>query len=324
MATAYINQRLIDYDSLKRRVLNGASPIAQSKFDALNVHLPGPFVRPGYMVIVPGNILNESTADEAWLMSQAEAISRVLDRDPEAGEAVVNDYDLLQSVLGYSSLGIGSATSTWSTHLNEVTRTLDEIEQAYGRLKQGTVDREEFFKQREVLLKKLNVQLHGAARFGTGLRSHGSLRRILGISTKSFLHKREIKGYAQRIERITAISRHLRKGTYIGLMLDVSAAGLQVKEACTSGREDECRKAQFVEAGKLIGGVSGAASFGAVGARAASVACNVVLGFATKGKEKLICSVIGGAAGGYAGGTVLGGYGAEWGEALYVGDDPWI
>ncbi|MGQ7862242.1 hypothetical protein ACUN0G_23640 [Pseudomonas sp. 32A] len=323
MATAYINQRLIDYDSLKRRILNGASPIAQSKFDALNVHLPGPFVRPGYMVIVPGNTLNESTADEAWLMSQAEAISRVLDRDPEAGEAVVNDYDLLQSVLGYSSLGIGSATSTWSTHLNEVTRTLDEIEQAYGRLKQGTVDREEFFKQREVLLKKLNVQLHGAARFGTGLRSHGSLRRILGISTRSFLHKREIKGYAQRIERITAISRHLRKGTYIGLMLDVSAAGLQVKEACASGREDECRKAQFVEGGKLVLGTSGAALLGAAGAKVAGAACKVVLGVALKGTGALTCAVLGGAAGGYTGGTVAGGYGAELGELLYVGKEPW-
>ncbi|MDY0832561.1 hypothetical protein [Pseudomonas sp. SED1] len=43
-------------------------------------------------------------------MRHAEAIR--LELDNAAGTQVVNDYDLLQSLLGYTSLGIGSATST--------------------------------------------------------------------------------------------------------------------------------------------------------------------------------------------------------------------
>lgn len=65
----------------------------------------------GQIVILPSDTVLESTTDEAWLMQRAEEISRVLDYNPRDGEVVVGDYDLLQSMLGYSSLGIGSATS---------------------------------------------------------------------------------------------------------------------------------------------------------------------------------------------------------------------
>lgn len=189
MATAYINERVIDYASLKSRVLNGASPSAVQKFDALSAHLQRNFVPAGQIVILPSDTVLESTTDEAWLMQRAEEISRVLDYNPRDGEVVVGDYDLLQSMLGYSSLGIGSATSAWSSHLNDVRGTLQDIERAYGRFKSGAVDKEAFFRQRQELLKHLNNQLQGAARLGTGLRGNRSLKGILGISSKSFFRK---------------------------------------------------------------------------------------------------------------------------------------
>lgn len=324
MATAYINERVIDYASLKSRILNGASALAVQKFDALNAHLPRPFVDAGYMVIVPSNTAQQSTTDEAWFMSRAIEVSRVLDRDRRVGDVVVNDYDLLQSVLGYSSLGIGSVTSAWSTHLKDVQHTLEDIERAYGRLKSGAVDREAFFRQRQALLKQLNDQLQGAARFGTQLRGNSSLRWILGISTKRFLYKGDIKGYAQRIEHIAAVARHLRKGTAIGLALDVTAAGLQVKEACTVGREEACRQAKYVEGGRLVGSVAGTTVGGSIGAKLGQSMCRVFLGFATKGAGGLSCAIIGGAAGASAMGTEWGKDGAIWGEELYRGVDLWI
>lgn len=324
MATAYINERFIDYASLKGRVLNGASTRAIQKFDALNAHLPRHFVEAGQLVIVPSDTVQESTADEAWFMGRAEEISRVLERNMGVGDVVVRDYDLLQSVLGYSSLGIGSMTSGWSTHLGEVRHTLEDIERAYGRFKSGAVDRKTFFRQREGLLKQLNNQLQGAARFGTGLRGNRSLRGILGISSKRFMQKGEIKHYAERLERMARVARHLRKGTFIGLTLDVTAAGLEVKEACMEGREEVCRKAQFVEGGRLTGSVVGASAGGLIGSRIGQALCSLFFGIATRGGGALTCGVIGGAAGGYSAGAVVGGYGAEWGEALYMSDEPWI
>lgn len=324
MATAYINQKFIDYASLRRMELSGASPLAAQKFDALNAHLPRPFIRAGYLVIVPSHTTKESTADEAWLMTRAAEISQVLDRDAEVGGFVISHYDLLQSLAGYTSLGVGSATSAWSTHLNDVRHTLEDIEQAYARLKNGTVDRDTFFEQRRALLKQLNDQLQGAARFGTGLRSNSSLKWILQISTKSVLHKGDIKGYAERIQRIASIARQLRKGTYIGLALDVGGAGLKVSAACTEGREEECRKAQFVEGGRLAGSVGGSIMGGEAGGKVGLALCRLFLGIATKGVGRVSCGVIGGATGGYMGGSYFGGHGARLGEELYMADDLWI
>jgi hypothetical protein len=324
MLKTHINPRLSDHASLKARYLSGASPMAVRKFDALNAHLPRLFVDAGHMIIVPSNTTLESTAEEAWMMREAQRISRALELDPYVAEITAGEYDLLQSVLGYTSLGIGSAASAWSTHLKDVRHTMEQIQQAYARYKRGGVDRETFFRQREGLLKQLNNQLQGAARLGTGLRGGSSLRWILGISTKRFLDKGEIRGYAERLERIAGVARHLRKGTYIGLALDMTVAGLEVKEACTLGREEQCRKAQFVEGGRLVGGVGGAFFGGKIGSTLGPSLCRVFLGFATKGAGALSCGVIGGGAGGYVGGKASGEHGAMWGEVLYMGVDLWI
>jgi hypothetical protein len=324
MLKTHINPQLIDRASLKAKYLSGASPMAVQKFDALNAHLPRLFVDAGHLIIVPSNTTLESTAEEAWQMREAQRISRALESDPHIVNITAGEYDLLQSVLGYSSLGIGSAASAWSTHLEDVRKTMEQIQQAYARHKSGAMDREGFFRQREVLLKQLNHQLQGAARLGTGLREGSSLRWMLGISTKRFMHKGEIRGYAERLERIAGMARHLRKGTYIGLALDMTVAGLEVKEACTLGREGQCQKAQFVEGGRLVGGIGGAALGGRIGSKLGPSLCRLFLGVTTKGAAGLTCAIIGGAAGGYGGGRASGEQGAMWGDMLYMGVDLWI
>jgi len=305
MAQGYINERTTDYLSLKSRLMGGASNRQRSDhFDVLNRHLRHGLVTPGQLVIVPDTYSMTCSLEEAWLMRQAEAIRRELDTG--TGAQVVNNYDLLQSFLGYGSLGVGSATSAWVRHLDEVAHTLEAIEQLHQRLKTGGLDREAFFRQRKALFGLLDTQLRGAARFGTGLQGNQVLKKVLGISTKSYLHKGEIAGYAQRIRGISQASKWLGKGTYVGLALDVGVAGLEIKEACVQGREAQCRRAKYVETGKLVGGVAGAHWGGQIGAKLAGRGCTIFLGVAAKGNGALACAVIGGAAGGYAGGNFLG------------------
>ncbi|OPB11779.1 hypothetical protein BFW93_11045, partial [Pseudomonas fluorescens] len=257
MAQGYINDRTTDYHSLKSRLMGGGLSRERSDhFDVLNHHLRRGLVTPGQLVIIPDAYSATCSMEEAWLVRQAQAIRRELDN--AAGTQVVNDYDLLQSLLGYSSLGVGSATSAWSRHLEEVAHTLEEIERLHQRLREGGLDREAFFRQRKVLFGLLDTQLQGAARFGTGLRGNQALKKILGISTKSYLHKGEIAGYAQRMRAIAQTSKWLGKGTYVGVAMDVGVAGLEIKEACVEGREAQCRRAKYVETGKLVGGVAGA------------------------------------------------------------------
>ncbi|MBX7276141.1 hypothetical protein K2E96_22665 [Pseudomonas sp. ERGC3:05] len=305
MAQGYINERTTDYHSLKSRLMDSALSRPRSDhFDVLNRHLRPGLVTPGQLVIVPDTYSVSCSREEAWLMRQAEVIRRELDAG--AGTQLVNNYDLLQSFLGYGSLGVGSATSAWARHLDEVAHTLEEIERLHQRLKSGGLDRKAFLRQRKALFGLLDAQLQGAARFGTGLQGNQALKKVLGISTKSYLHKGEIAGYAQRTRDIAQMSKWLGKGTYVGLGLDVGVAGLEIKEACVQGREAQCRRAKYVETGKLVGGVAGAHWGGKLGAQLARRGCEVFLGVVAKGNGALACAVIGGAAGGYAGGDFLG------------------
>jgi hypothetical protein len=258
MARGYINDKPISYSSLKTWLMgHGVSRQHSDHFDVLNHHLRGGWVTPGRMVIVPDTESVSCSWNESWWVRYAEEIDRNLELDAAAAQTMIDDYDLLQSLLTYGSIGIGSATSAWSRHLDEVVNTLEEIERLHQRLNAGGLDRQAFIRQRQVLLALLGTQLRGAARFGTGLRGNQSLKKVLGISTKSYLNKGEIAGYAQRLKAISQTSKWLGKGTYIGLALDVGAAGLEIKEACVVGREAQCRRAKYVESGRLAGGVEG-------------------------------------------------------------------
>lgn len=243
MAQAYINERTVDYHSLKSRFLARSSQPSAEQFDALNLHLRHGLVTPGQMVIVPEDYAVACTLNDAWLMRQAQEIRRGLELNSAAGIAVINNYDLLQSLLGYSSLGVGAGSSAWTRHLDEVRHTLEEVERLHRQLKSGAMDREVFIRQRQGLFQRLETQLKGAARFGTSLQGNKSLKKVLGISTKSYLHKSEIAGYTQRIRSIAQTSHFLGKGTYVGLALDVGVTGLEIKEACMAGREAQCRRA---------------------------------------------------------------------------------
>lgn len=323
MAQSFINERATDYQSLKNRVMGGAlSRQRSAHFDVLNRHLRPGLVAPGQLVIIPENQSLNCSVEEAWLMRHAEQVSRHLERRAAAGTAVIDNYDLLQSFMAKGSIGIGSATSAWARHLEEVAQTLEDIERLHQRLKDGALDRAAFIQQRQALFRRLEVQLQGAARLGTGLQGNESLKKVLGLSTKSYLHKGEIAGYAKRMREIAQMSKWLGKGTYVGLALDVGVAGLEIKEACVEGREAQCRRAKYVETGRLAGGVSGAAFLGRLGAGAARRACTMFLGIRMKGKGELACGIIGGSAGGYVGGDRVGSAGAFLGgEIMEVDGD---
>ena len=87
-----------------------------------------------------------------------------------------------------------------------------------------------------------------------------------------------------------------------------------------AGRGAMCRRAKYVEGGKLVGGVGGAMGGGVLGAKVARGLCKLVLGIATKGQGELACGIIGGAAGGYTGGTVGGALGEMAGDLFYEGE----
>lgn len=307
---AFINDRIQTHFTLKNRVGGGA------KFDVLNAHIRNVVVMPGQLVIVSDGSTGILTAEETELMNLARNVHRQV---KGAGGQLIENYDLLQNILSYGSLGIGSATGSWRTHLNSVQKTLEDIERLYQlSLARGTpIARQEFINQRRLLFAVLDKQLEGIARWGTGLRKKGPLKKMLGLSTKSYLHTGEIQGYAARVGRIAKVAKLLKLGTPVGIGLNAISAGLEIKEACSTGREELCRKARYVESSKFLASTLTGYFGGQLGASAGTTACAIVLGGLTSGIGVIGCGIVGGVVGGYGGGLIGDSFGQMTGEYLY-------
>lgn len=314
---AFINERPQPYPLLKLSL--SLNPHSQTKFDTLNQHIRNTLVLPGQLVIIGDSRTASCTAEEAWLMRSALNIKLALVAYSATDQFLIKNYDQLQTILSYTSLGIGSASSAWTKHLVQVERTLMDIDDLHKQyLRKGTLGaREEFLVKRRALFARLDSQISGMARLGTGLKNEGSIKRMLGISSRSYWHHGEIRRYEERVRRVAKASQILKNGTYIGIALDVGATALEISEACTTGREQECAQAKYVEGGKLVLGVSGASAGAVFGAPIGIAACMIVFGIPTAGAGALACAIVGGAAGGLAGGKSGSVLGEGTGKFLY-------
>ena len=314
---AFINEYPQPYPLLKLSL--ALDPYTYTKFDTLNQHIRNTVVLPGQLVIIGDSRTAACTAEEAQLMRSAQNIKLALLAYSATDQFLIKNYDQVQAILTYSSLGIGSASSAWSKHLAQVEKTLMEIESLHKQyLSKGTTGaREEFLVKRRALFSRLDSQISGMARFGTGLRNEGSIKKMLGISSKSYWHHGEIRGYEERVKHLAKASQILKKGTYIGIALDVGATALEITEACSTGREQACTQATYVEGGKLVFGVGGASLGGSIGASVGIGACMVVFGIPTAGAGALGCAIVGGATGGLVLGKAASALGESTGKVLY-------
>jgi hypothetical protein len=316
-AYAFINERPQPYPLLKLSL--SLNPHTQTKFDIVNQHIRNIVVLPGQLVIIPDARTASCTVEEAQLMRSAQNIKQALLAHSATDQFLIKNYDLLQVIMTNASIGVGSASSAWSKHLAAVERTLHEIDALHKQyLSKGTTAaRDEFLAKRRVLFAKLEGQLSGMARLGTGLKNEGSIKKMLGISTKSYWHHGGIRKYEETVKRIAKASQMLKKGTYIGIALDVGATALEITEACSAGREQECTRAKFVEGGKLVFGVGGAAYGGYAGMASGVAICAAVFAIPTAGASALGCAIVGGAIGGLAVGALGSHTGEQIGTRLY-------
>ncbi|MDQ0651098.1 hypothetical protein [Pseudomonas cedrina] len=308
---AFINDRQQTSVELKARLRLGKH--AEAKFDALNTHIRNVVVLPGQLVIIGDDTMPACTLAESRLMRAAWDIRHSV--MAHGGDAfALHNYDLLQKMLGYAALGASTAGDAWSRHLQDIVKTLEEIDALHKQSlrRGGGVAREDFLARRQALFAKLEAQMRGFARYGTGLRNEGSIKKMLGISSRSYLHTGEINRYADTIARISKAAKLLKNGTPLGIALSTTSTALEIKEACSAGREEQCRKTRFVEVSKLAGGIAG----GFIGGSIGSGLCFLALA-PTTGPGSLACLLIAGGAGGAAGGSFMGAGGEYMGELLY-------
>ena len=315
---AFINAQSQTYASLKAHL--GLTGIANNKFDALNSHIANSVVLAGELVIIGDVSTPSSTHEEAYLMARAREIHiALLTNQVDADVFMLDNFELLKEMLAGGAIGAGVVSDGWSKHMAAIKTTLEEIEHAHkDYLRSGSIAaRDRFYSERARLFGKLEKQLGNVASYGSGLRYQGSIKRMLGISTKSYLSTGEIAGYAQKVSGVARAAKLIKRGVYIGVALDVASAGLSIRQACALGRENECKKAKYVVGSSLIGSLGGGALGGSLGSRVASFGCMLALGVASGGSGALICAVVGGAVGGVAGGSLGGTEGENFGEYLY-------
>jgi hypothetical protein len=273
----FINPKLQGYDALRDGLVT--HPDARQKFDQLNQHLRRRLVFPGELVIVGDASIRSHTREERHLMTYAGDVRHtILSNGRNANDVMEQNFDLLQSIMTYSSIGIGSASGAWSKHLDEIKDTLKDIESLHKRWRSGGLTKDQFIAQRRPLFSKLDTQLQGVGRFGSGLKNERGVKSMLGISSKSYLHSGEIAGYANTVRGVSKMANVLSKGTYVGIALDVGAGALEIQEACAVDREDQCTKTKYVEVGKMAVGIPASVAGGAMGSIAASSIC-LALGF---------------------------------------------
>ena len=317
-ARSFINPQAQSYESLKAGTPMSANQ--RAKFDVLNAHIVNSVVVGGELVIVGDPSTPSCTSHEAYLMAEAAGIHHQLEiNGAGVDDFFLDNYEMLKGLLSHTSMGAGVVSDGWSRYLDAIKRTLEEIEILHREyLKNGTLKaRDEFYAKRMALFMKLEGQLNNMAAYGSGLQNKGSVKRALEISTKSYLHTGEIAGYAEKIAGVSKAASLIKKGTYIGLGLDVASTGLSIHHACTFGRSEDCRKAKYVEGVSLVGSTGGSIAGGSIGGFLGGTGCVLFLGVTTGGPGALACTVIGGAVGGAAGGSVVGDIGEMFGELLY-------
>ncbi|MGH8417011.1 MAG: hypothetical protein ACRER8_06925 [Pseudomonas sp.] len=313
-AYAFINREKQNLSSFRDSLPNGSG--ARAKFDRLNPHVTAfSIVMPGELIVVGDSSTSMCTPEDNLLASYARDVRQsLIATDDASARVLTQNYDLLQSIMSYGSLGVGSVTSAWSTHLNQVESTLKDINDAYQRWRAGGLSKDQFVAQCQRLFNVLDGQLRGIGHWGTGLKNNSTIKKMLGISSKSFMRSGEVANYARSVKRINNVARYLSNGTPIGVVLDVGAGVFEIREACSAGREQQCTKAKFVEVGKMMAGIPMSSATGGAGAKVAVSMCFRMAG-PTRGASLAICGIAGGAAGGWLGGTrgsKLGAYGGNW------------
>ncbi|MFJ4353743.1 hypothetical protein ACIPZ5_22965 [Pseudomonas sp. NPDC089428] len=316
-ARSFINSKAQNYATLKNGTPMNANQ--QAKFDVLNAHIVNTVVLAGELVIVGDPSTPSCTSHEAFLMGKAAGIHRdIVFNGGGVDGFMLDNFEMLQSLLSHASMGAGAASDGWARHLDAIKKTLEEIEQLHREHMSGGAfrAREAFYAKRAALFSTLDEQLGKTAAYGSGLRNQGSIKRMLQLSTKRYLSNGEITGYAKKVTGVARAASLIKKGAYIGVALDVAATGLEINKACTLGREEECARAKYVEGGSLALGLAGGSIGGAYGGAIATGACAFVLGITT-GPGSLVCGVVGGAVGGAIGGEIGGAGGEIAGDFLY-------
>ncbi|MCS5515257.1 hypothetical protein NWF32_07145 [Pseudomonas qingdaonensis] len=165
------------------------------------------------------------------------------------------------------------AQAMMARSFEDLKNTLHQVELLHQQQfsKHGHLKSPQFFASRKELFKRMEAQLRIAfLNKPMNLGSHDTLRRGLGISSRSLVHHwskagvpGQIPGYATHLEKVARMSTYLKTGGHIGVVIGAASSYFKIREACMAGETKACKKIRFTEAGSFLGGLG----FGSLGRR---------------------------------------------------------
>ncbi len=150
----------------------------------------------------------------------------------------------------------------------------------------------------------------------------GNLKRSLGLSTKSLVHRlkdhpapiKELPGFEKNHAKVRNYAKVLKGAGYVALALDGVQSVAKVHQACATDSEQECTKSKFSETGRFVGSVVGGGLGGVIAVHAV---CTVLFALPSVGTSALWCGIIAGGIGGLAGASLMSDDLKKRGELLY-------
>lgn len=268
------------------------------------------------------------TREEAYLMQAAElARDGLASLSSEEADFMMRHQAEIAGLLSDVSLSVGVAQAMLSRSFDDLNNTLRQVERLHQQQfsKHGHLKSPDFFASRKALFKQLDTQLRlNFLNKHMNMGSHDTLRRDLGISSKSLVHHwtkaggpGQIPGYATHLEKLASVSKYLKAGGHVGIVIGAGSSYFKIREACRAGETEACKKIRFTEAGSFTGGLGLGSLGGAAAHRVLAVGC---LSLGPVGATACSVAIVG--AGALAGS--LGGMsGGEWlGDVIYEYAEP--
>ena len=224
------------------------------------------------------------TRQELQAMSAAEIARQALaDLTNEEADFMMRHQAEIGGLLSDVSLSIGVAQAMMAKSLDDLNNTLRQVEILHQQQfsKYGHLRSPEFFATRKELFKRMDTQLRMSfLNKRMELGSHDTLRRDLGISSKSLVHHwnkaggpGQIPGYATHLEKLGRMAKYLKTGGRIGVVVGAGSGYFKIREACQAGETEACRKIRFTEAGSFAGGLAGGYAAAQVAPRIGAALC---------------------------------------------------
>lgn len=244
----------------------------------------------------------------------------------EDADFLYKDRGAIDTFTAFGSGTLGMLSEVGKAYFEEINKILIKIQETYKNayMTRGALIGQQFYVEREVHFKQLDILLNRFIKTKLNMPQYESIKRTLGLSSRSIMHQwnqsgvSDIEGYATFIEGSAKLIKGMRTLGYIGIALDFSNTSNTVYDACSVGRKDECTKTAFVEYSRFAVSTGAGAMAGGIAAQATMSLCMWGLGLATVevgGAGMLLCTAIG-TVGGIFSGAKAGEYGGKVGSDL--------